>query len=262
MKFLQVLMPLSIFLFVNLWTTLSWRGLTITAETFPVKVGFLRLLTDIHEAKTEHPFALRKSLPESSLLNFQVSLTKRQKLLQKLSTILDWDYLAEPLSNYGNLERFYYFKTKWINYRYNNLESKNKEFLLFDLSYSEGAFIAREDLRSTFLQIKVSNKMPVFALDKENFMTTILQLSGLEDIDFKRYPDFSRRFYLRGEDVKSIRSFFTDDLIYFFESHPAYYLESDGNTLLIRSKERLASIQEIKQMLAFAEELLKILENK
>ena len=104
--------------------------------------------------------------------------------------------------------------------------------------------------------------MPVFAMDKENFMTTILQLSGLEDIDFKRYPDFSRRFYLRGEDVKSIRSFFSDDLIYFFESHPAYYLESDGSTLLIRSKERLASIQEIKQMLAFAEELLKVLENK
>jgi hypothetical protein len=31
---------------------------------------------------------------------------------------------------------------------------------------------------------------------------------------------------------------------------------------LIRSKERLASIQEIKQILAFAEELIKILENK
>ena len=239
------------------------EGLNDYSRNFSRQSGFFEIIgLDIHEAKTEHPFALRKSLPESSLLNFQVSLTKRQKLLQKLSTILDWDYLAEPLSNHDNLERFYYFKTKWINYRYNNLESKNKEFLLFDLSYSEGAFIAREDLRSTFLQIKVSNKMPVFALDKENFMTTILQLSGLEDIDFKRYPDFSRRFYLRGEDVKSIRSFFTDDLIYFFESHPAYYLESDGNTLLIRSKERLASIQEIKQMLAFAEELLKVLENK
>ena len=239
------------------------EGLNDYSRNFSRQSGFFEIIgLDIHEAKTEHPFALRKSLPESSLLNFQVSLTKRQKLLQKLSTILDWDYLAEPLSNYGNLERFYYFKTKWINYRYNNLESKNKEFLLFDLSYSEGAFIAREDLRSTFLQIKVSNKMPVFALDKENFMTTILQLSGLEDIDFIRYPDFSRRFYLRGEDVKSIRSFFTDDLIYFFESHPAYYLESDGNTILIRSKERLASIQEIKQMLAFAEELLKVLENK
>ena len=211
---------------------------------------------------TEHPFAIRKSLPESSFLNFELSLTKRQKLLQKLSTILDWEYLPDPISNYGDLERFFYFKTKWINYRYNNLESKNREFLLFDLSYSEGAFIAKEELRSTFLQIKTTHKMPVFALDKENFMTNILQLSGLQDIDFKKHPDFSRRFYLRGEDIKAIRAFFTDNLIYFFESHPTYYLESNGDSLLIRSKERLASIQEIKQMLAFAEELLKILENK
>jgi len=239
------------------------EGLNDYSRSFSRQGGFFEIIgLDVHEAKTEHPFAIRKSLPESSLLNFQISLTKRQKLLQKLSTILDWNYLPDPISNYDDLERFFYFKTKWINFRYNNLESKNKEFLLFDLSYSEGAFIAKEDLRSTFLQIKVPKKMPVFALDKENFMTTILHLSGMHDIDFKKNPDFSRRFYLRGEDEKAIRTFFTDDLIYFFESHPAYYLESNGDSLLIRSKERLASIQEIKQILAFAEELLKILENK
>jgi MFS superfamily sulfate permease-like transporter len=239
------------------------EGLNDYSRSFSRQGGFFEIIgLDVHEAKTEHPFAIRKSLPESSLLNFQISLTKRQKLLQKLSTILDWNYLPDPISNYDDLERFFYFKTKWINFRYNNLESKNKEFLLFDLSYSEGAFIAKEDLRSTFLQIKVPKKMPVFALDKENFMTTILHLSGMHDIDFKKNPDFSRRFYLRGENEKAIRAFFTDDLIYFFESHPAFYLESNGDSLLIRSKERLASIQEIKQILAFAEELLKILENK
>ena len=229
------------------------EGLNDYSRSFSRQGGFFEIIgLDVHEAKTEHPFAIRKSLPESSLLNFQISLTKRQKLLQKLSTILDWNYLPDPISNYDDLERFFYFKTKWINFRYNNLESKNKEFLLFDLSYSEGAFIAKEDLRSTFLQIKVPKKMPVFALDKENFMTTILHLSGMHDIDFKKNPDFSRRFYLRGEDEKAIRAFFTDDLIYFFESHPAFYLESNGESLLIRSKERLASIQEIKQILAFA----------
>ena len=239
------------------------EGLNDYSRSFSRQGGFFEIIgLDVHEAKTEHPFAIRKSLPESSLLNFQISLTKRQKLLQKLSTILDWNYLPDPISNYDDLERFFYFKTKWINFRYNNLESKNKEFLLFDLSYSEGAFIAKEDLRSTFLQIKVPKKMPVFALDKENFMTTILHLSGMHDIDFKKNPDFSRRFYLRGEDEKAIRAFFTDDLIYFFESDPTFYLESNGDSLLIRSKERLASIQEIKQILAFAEELLKILENK
>jgi MFS superfamily sulfate permease-like transporter len=239
------------------------EGLNDYSRSFSRQGGFFEIIgLDVHEAKTEHPFAIRKSLPESSFLNFEISLTKRQKLLQKLSTILDWEYLAEPVSNYADLEQFFYFKTKWINYRYNNLESKNKDFLLFDLSYSEGAFIAKEDLRSTFLQIKVHQKMPVFTLDKENFMTAILQLSGLQDIDFKKHPDFSKRFYLSGEDVKSIRSFFTDELIFFFESHPAYYLESNGDSILIRGKERLASIQEIKQMLAFAEELLKILEKK
>ena len=239
------------------------EGLNDYNRSFSRQGGFFEIIgLDVHEAKTEHPFAIRKSLPESSLLNFQISLTKRQKLLQKLSNILDWNYLPDPVSNYGELEHFLYFKTKWINFRYNNLESKNKDFLLFDLSYSEGAFIAKEDLRSTFLQIKGPEKMPVFALDKENFMTNILQLSGLKDIDFKEYPDFSKRFYLRGEDEKAIRTFFTGNLIYFFESHPAYYLESNGDSLLIRTKERLASIQEIKQILAFAEELLKILEKK
>jgi carbonic anhydrase len=239
------------------------EGLNDYSRSFSRQGGFFEIIgLDVHEAKTEHPFAIRKNLPESSLLNFQISLTKRQKLLQKLSTILDWNYLPDPISDYGDLECFFYFKTKLINYRYNNLESKNKEFLLFDLSYSEGAFIAKEDLRSTFLKIKAPNKMPVFALDKENFMTTILHLSGMHDIDFKKHPDFSKRFYLRGEDEEAIRSFFTNNLIYFFESHAAYYLESNGDGLLIRSKERLASIQEIKQILAFAEELLKILENK
>ena len=239
------------------------EGLNDYSQSFSRQDGFFEIIgLDVHQAKTEHPFAIRKSLPEFSLMNFQISLTKRQKLLQELSTMLDWNYLPDPISNYDNLERFFYFKTKWINYRYNNLESKNKEFLLFDLSYSEGAFIAKEDLRSTFLQIRTQNKMPVFALDKENFMTTIMHLSGMDDIDFKKNPDFSKRFYLRGEDEKAIRNFFTDDLIYFFESHPTYYLESNEDSILIRSKERLASIQEIKQILAFAKELVKILENK
>ena len=233
------------------------------SRVFARKGGFFEIIgLDIHEAETEHPFAIRKSLPESSLFNFQLSLTKRQKLLQKLSTILQWNYLPDPVSGYDDLERFLYFKSKWINYRYNNLESQNKESLLFDLSYSEGAFIAKEDLRSTFLKINAPKQTPVFVLDKENFMTPIFQLSGLKDINFKKHPDFSKRFYLSGEDPKSIRSFFTDDLIFFFESHPTYYLESNGKSILIRGKERLASIQEIKQILAFAEDLLRLLENK
>ena len=61
------------------------EGLNDYSRNFSRQSGFFEIIgLDIHEAKTEHPFALRKSLPESSLLNFQVSLTKRQKAAAKI----------------------------------------------------------------------------------------------------------------------------------------------------------------------------------
>ena len=239
------------------------EGMNDYSQGFSRNGGVFEIIgLDVHEAGTEHPFAIRKSLPEKSFLNFNISLTNRQRLLNELSNILNWNYLPDPVSNYGDLEHFIYFRTKLINYSYNSLVSKDKNSLLFDLSYSEGAFIAKEDLKSTFLQIKAPYQMPVFILDKENLMSSIYGLSGLQDIDFKKHPDFSKRFFLSGEDKKAIRSFFTNDLIFFFESHPLYYLESKGDSLLIRGKERLASIQEIKHLLAFAEEFIKLLDTK
>ena len=239
------------------------EGINDYSQGFSRNGGVFEIIgLDVHEAGTEHPFAIRKNLPGKSFFNLSISLTRRQRLLQELSNVLKWNYLPDPVSNHGDLEKFIYFKRKWINYSYNSLESKEKNSLLFDLSYSEGAFIAKEDLKSTFLQIRAPYKMPVFVLDKENLMSSFYGLSGLQDIDFKEHPDFSKRFFLSGEDKKSIRSFFTDDLIFFFESHPLYYLESKGDSLLIRGKERLASIQEIKQMLAFAEQLIKLLKGK
>ena len=69
-------------------------------------------------------------------------------------------------------------------------------------------------------------------------MSSLYGLSGLQDIDFKKHPDFSKRFFLSGEDKKAIRSFFTNDLIFFFESHPLYYIESKGDSILIRGKKK------------------------
>lgn len=239
------------------------EGINDYSRSFSRKGGVFEIIgLDVHEAGTEHPFAIRKNLPEKSFISSGITLTKRQKLLQELSDVLNWNYLPDPISNYGDLEEFLYFKRKWVNFSYNSLVSKNKDSLLFDLSYGEGAFIVKEDLKSTFLQIKAPLKMPVFVLDKENLMSSLYSLSGLQDIDFKKHTDFSKRFFLSGEDKKAIRAFFTKDLIFFFESHPLYYIESKGDSILIRGKERLASIQEIKQMLAFSEQFLKLLEAK
>ena len=152
------------------------EGINDYSRGFSRKGGVFEIIgLDVHEAGTEHPFAIRKNLPEKSFISSGITLTKRQKLLQELSDVLNWNYLPDPISNYGDLEEFLYFKRKWVNFSYNSLVSKNKDSLLFDLSYGEGAFIVKEDLKSTFLQIKAPLKMPVFVLDKENLMSSLLE---------------------------------------------------------------------------------------
>ena len=237
------------------------EGLNDYQRSFALKGGVFEVIgLDIHIAETQHPFAVRKSLPIHEFLNFQSRLTKRQLRLDKLASILDWEYKPKLIEKpEKNLDTFLFFKSRIINYQYNSLLSKDGSFSLFDLSYSEGAFITKEDLKATFLLIKSPIKLPVFVIVKENLRHSIYQLAGLNDIDFKKHPDFSNNFFVNGEDRKAIYSLFTDQLIFFFESHPYYHLESNGTKLLIKGKDRLSSTQEIKNMLSFTNELLRIL---
>lgn len=239
------------------------EGLNDYQRSFSLKGGSFEVIgLDIHIAETQHPFAVRKSLPINEFLNFKFRLTKRQLRLEKLAEILKWKYLPDLVEEQEkDLNKFLFFKSRVINYQYNTLQSNPADFKLFDLSYTEGAFITKEDLKSTFLLIKSPIQLPTFVLDKENLRHTIYQFAGLNDIDFKKHPDFSKHFFVNGENRKAIYSLFSDELIFFFESHPYYHLESNGDRLLIKGIDRLSSIQEIKNMLAFANEFLKILNN-
>lgn len=60
------------------------------------------------------------------------------------------------------------------------------------------------------------------------------------------HPDFSKRFFLLGENPEKIKFFFTDELVLFLESNPYYHIECNSSSLLVMRKERLASIKKIK----------------
>jgi len=214
---------------------------------------------DIHAAETQHPFAVRKTLPVNVLLGLQNYLSNRQKNLEGFAEQLLWDYNPKLNNNPKGLDSFLFFDSKVINYKINSIQKKDRSFSIFDLSFSEGAFITKEDLKATFLLFKTPKKLPVFALDKEDLKTTLYQWAGFDDINFTHYPDFSKRFHLSGNNESAIKELFTSELIYFFESHPFFHIESNGNTILIKGKDRLSSLQEIKMMLSFAEDLSRLL---
>jgi len=236
------------------------EGLHDYQRSFARKNGVFETIgLDIHASETQHPFAVRKSLPINAIMGLQNALSNRQKNLEQLAQQLKWRYEPKIESDPKGIDRFLFFESKVINYSVNVLY--NSHFRLFDLSFSEGAFITKEDLKATFLLFESPEKLPVFVLDKEDFKSTLYQWAGFDDINFTNHPDFSKRFNLRGNDRVAIRKLFHSELIYFFESHPIFHIESNGSHLLIKGKDRLSSLQEIKIMLAFAKDLMTLLEN-
>jgi hypothetical protein len=211
---------------------------------------------DLHDAESEHPFALRRLLPGFQFI--EKNLTRRQSTLSDIAEDYELNYVPDSVSEVRFLEDFIFFRTKQIQRIYNQLLNDIGSFRIFDLTFSEGAFIAREVVRTTMLHIELEKDIPVFTLDREGFLEKIYAFAGFRDIPIENHSDFSRRFYLLGENEEAIKSFFDDDLVHFFESNPYYHIESNGHSLLLFGKERVAGVKEIKALLDFGKRLKEI----
>lgn len=226
------------------------------AETFKRKGGHLEIIgLDNYSTRSEHPFALRKNIPDF-IKPKKGALTKRQKSLQKIGTELSWNYQPLQEDEITELPTFGYFKTRHIN-KVSNIIS-NGECSLFDVEFSEGEMIAKQVIRASMFYIKLEKEIPNFTLDKEGVFEYIYHFTGFKDIDIENHPDFSKRFYLLGKNQEKIKALFTDELVLFFESNPYYHIESSEHGLLILGKERLAGVKEIKALADFGIRLQKI----
>ena len=211
---------------------------------------------DLHGTDSKHPFALRRIITGIGLL--EKNLTKRQSTLQKIADDYQMNYNANRTPSTQFLESFHYFNSKKIEAVYNLLYNVENTFRLFDINYSEGEFIAKENVRTTMLHIKLDCQVPEFRLDREGFLERVYAFAGFKDIPIENHNDFSKRFYLLGENEDAIKHFFDDDLVHFFESNPYYHVESNGAGLLVFIKERLAGIKEIKALYDFGKRLREI----
>ena len=226
-------------------------------ELFAKKGGHFEVIgLDMHDTDSEHPFALRRLLPIPKVI--QKNLTRRQTTLEELAQDYELSYTHDKDKDTRALEEFLYFKTKSVDCTYNRLTDADQSFTLFDIIYSEGEFIAREVIRSTKLLIDLPTTIPSFTLDREGFLEKVYAFTGFKDITIDGHPDFCNRFYLLGDNPEAIKTFFTNEIVHFFESNPYYHIESRGDKLLIFSKERLASVKEIKAMLDYGKRLVQI----
>ncbi|MGE0566588.1 MAG: SulP family inorganic anion transporter [Bacteroidia bacterium] len=201
---------------------------------------------------TEHPFALRRVLQFIPFIERDAKAKKRMQFLKEFVEEIHWTLNESIDYDVNFLQHFHYFRTRQPSYTFNRITNESGEITLFDLEYSEGAFIAREDLHSTFVYLKVSESIPAFTLEKRDLYEKLSFLTYQNEIKFKKFHDFSERFTLKGKKKTAIRKLFTEELIFFFECNIPYHIESDGKGgIIVMNKEHFASIGEIKSMTDF-----------
>ncbi|MGC1516958.1 MAG: SulP family inorganic anion transporter, partial [Maribacter sp.] len=173
----------------------------------------------------------------------------------------EWSYFPKRSSKTAFLDSFIFFRTRKVPFFYNSLYDGTKKFHLFDVEFTEGAFIAKEIVKTTILHIQLEEPIPIFTLDKEGLLDFKYRMAGFQDIHLKNHPDFNKRFFLSGEHPKAIQDLFTDELVLFLESNPYYHIESNANAIMVLKKERLSGVLEIKAMLYFGKQLHRLLHN-
>jgi len=220
---------------------------------------------DSHVSSSTHNRALKISLKSAT-----TKLSQRQKRLRNLATEKAYEYSPQIDWNTIYLKKFHFFEIRPIERKYNCLTGSFEEldvsWEIVDVTFNEGQAFTAETFDTTLMLLKLNKKIPVFTMEKEGVIDKIfgrvMALTGYKDIDFEMYPDFSKKFLLMGNDESEIRSFFTDDVIHFFENHQRYHLESNGEALIIFDKIKLARTDETMVLIDYGKELAALLESK
>ena len=221
-------------------------------ELFERKGGGLEIIgLDIHETDSSHPFAVRTLRPMKKLRVFGGGRTKRQLQLEALAHEKGWAYKEATKSQKRMLRDHPVYQTTSVERVYNLIEGPKKRLSLCDIHYSEGAFIAKENIQTTLLRVQLDKEIPVFSFDRELLLEKLSHLAGIHDIDFPEYPEFSHDFYVQGNDPQKVRAFFDDKMVSFFSAYGFYHIMSNGKELLVRQFLRPATPAEAAAMIEF-----------
>ena len=202
-----------------------------------------------------------------SLNNNTEKLSPRQKRLRDLANENGYEYKTKVDWNTSYLKKFHFFEIRPIERKTNCLRGFFNEFSveweISDVTFNDGAAFSSETFNTTVMFLKINKDIPVFAMEKEGIIEKIfdrvIAFTGHKDIDFEMYPDFSKKFLVTGNNETKIRSFFTDDLISFFENTQIYHLESNGKGLIIFDKIKLARTDETIALINYSKQLIKLL---
>lgn len=217
---------------------------------------------DSHVSSSTHNRALKISLNKSV-----GKLSARQTRLQNLANENDYQFANKIDWNTTYLKKFHFFEIRPIERKSNCLKGTFTEsdvsWEITDVTFSEGAAFTAETFNTTLMVLELPRQIPVFTMEKEGVLEKLLDriksYTGYTDIGFDMYPDFSKKFLISGPNESEIRAFFTEEIIRFFETKQIYHIESNGDSLIIFDKIKLARTDETIAFIEYGKELTGLL---
>jgi MFS superfamily sulfate permease-like transporter len=213
---------------------------------------------------SKHPLAGRRLAPGSQT-KFEIKLTPRQIALRKFGDANEYDfnpqhvrvgakYKGFPIAH-GNIIRF----EENVLAKYTDLGKVE----VADMTIVQGALQSQTETRVTVAHFSETDlPIPDFALEPESFGTKLSELIGGKDIDFNEFPEFSRKYYLRGTSEDQVRSFFAEPVVRFLENREEIHIECHKHRLLFYKKLDVLEPHEIEFLEKYAEDFIQVLSQK
>lgn len=223
-----------------------------------VAVGF-----DRFKPSSKHPMAARKFDPDN-LNRIEIRLSPRQLELRDFAEREEFAFYPQRIKNLMKYKDFPIQKGNRILFEENILTkySDSDRIDVSDMTLTSGAMQDKEDTHITVVHISETEaRIPDFSLEPEGLFSKFSELVGGKDIDFKEYPVFSKKYYLRSEHEIAVQEFFKEPIIRFLENREEMHIECHKNKLLFYKKRNLMDTHEIEYTVKFAEDFVALVQS-
>ena len=161
---------------------------------------------------------------------------KRREALKEKAMTLGFSYTPKTgVSEIKSAQEFHLFNIGHSR-RIKNMMQRTSEGMqsaIYDYQYTTGGGQNSHTSVQTVFQFESERlRLPAFILRPENIFHKIGQSFGYQDIDFESFPEFSKRYLLRGKDESDIRKLFNQAIISFFEQEKGIVVEGKGQIII------------------------------
>jgi hypothetical protein len=185
-------------------------------------------------------------------LSFYIEKKRTEALRQAALRLgLNFQPKGDPVFQ-NELSAFHLFNQGHSRVLKNLMRGNNRDadMAVFDYRYVTGSGKNSHTHSHTVIWFQTMDmNLPAFTLGPENIMHKIGALVGYQDIDLPRFPEFSKRYLLRGQNEAAITVFFNDSAARFFEARRNIRIEAGGTRFIMYGPAKKADPEKLRELI-------------